>query len=281
MKKKILLASDLDGTLLFFDIIKGKRVYRHSQEDAQAIDGFRKAGHCFALCTGRSPDSIFQVLSQFPSLHFDSLILSSGAALYQITSQSPLKTQLQEIHTISAELAEEALRFFYADGGYSLYWSTTQSSYGFADRKFITEMAFQPNLVPFAQWQPSEILGIGLNPYSQSASDTQRAMEIINKRWGGLLNCFRNKLHIDISPFGVDKGSGHARLSQILGGDYIRCAVGDAHNDIPMFQAAGKDCSYLMAGGFSELAPLARCTVKSVADCITQIRNLYEEGYND
>ena len=68
------LASDFDNTLYFMDTEE-----RFRAQDVFEILFFRKEGGLFGICTGRSPDSIFDITGSF--LHPDFIISVSGALI--------------------------------------------------------------------------------------------------------------------------------------------------------------------------------------------------------
>ena len=71
---KTALASDFDNTLYFMNTEE-----RFRAQDVFEILFFRKRGGLFGICTGRSPDSILDIVGSF--MHPDFIISVSGALI--------------------------------------------------------------------------------------------------------------------------------------------------------------------------------------------------------
>ena len=75
----ILFASDFDSTLRFVD--ENYKGY-YKDEDVKAIDQFRKDGHVFGICTGRSLHGMDEDLEGAPEVDF--VIASSGGLITSV-----------------------------------------------------------------------------------------------------------------------------------------------------------------------------------------------------
>ena len=71
---KTALASDFDGTLYFMNTEE-----RFHAQDVFEILFYQKRGGVFGICTGRSPDSIFDIVGNF--IRPDFIISVSGALI--------------------------------------------------------------------------------------------------------------------------------------------------------------------------------------------------------
>ncbi|MGL5722049.1 MAG: HAD-IIB family hydrolase [Brevinema sp.] len=265
MHKK-LLASDWDGTL-----------YRHStisQEDIRAIKKFRQQGHYFALCTGRTPNSIRHALQDFPDLEVDGLILASGGAIYHATQQYPIEIKEDTSIWIPASDATECIRHFHLTGKYDVLWTTKDHSYClFLERDFAVEKHYHLTHLSLEEWgkSPENIISMGLVSQTRHHQDAIAAVDVINHRWKNTMTAFCNLFFVDVSAAGVHKGTGIKNLTRLLETTYTCYAIGDAQNDIPMFEEVGKENSFRMAEGVAGLDVLASRAVKSVAECIEQL----------
>ena len=264
MHKK-LLASDWDGTLY--------RQYDITQEDIRAIKDFRKQGHYFALCTGRTPNSIRHALLDFPDLEIDGFILASGGAIYQATQQHPINIEETQSFWIPADDARDFVRYFHDTGKYSIFWATRDTSYGLLERDPSEEKSRRLTMISVEEWcqNPVDVLSLGLTPFSHSEEDAIEALEVIAKKWSKTMAGFRNMIFVDVSAVNVDKGTGINSLSHLLENKYTCYVVGDAQNDIPMFEAVGRDRSFRMRDGVPELDKVAGRAVASISECINLI----------
>ncbi|MGL5253479.1 MAG: HAD-IIB family hydrolase [Brevinema sp.] len=272
MHKK-LLASDWDGTLFHKEHKDGVIYPIIKKEDIDAIREFRRQGHYFALCTGRTPNSIRHALLDFPDLEIDGLILASGGAIYQATRQHPIEIQENISFWIPSKDAVEFIRYFHDTGKFSIYWSTQKHCYGLLECNPASERSHALKLISLEDWcsSPVDVLSFGLSPISRSEKDAINALETISQKWGKSMTGFRNMTFVDVSANGVDKGTGIQQLSQLLNHEYHYYAIGDAQNDIPMFEKVGKNRSFRMAKGVAELDSVASRAVGSVAECIEQL----------
>lgn len=261
MRKK-LLASDWDGTLYRNHVI--------TQEDIDAIKKFRQQGHYFALCTGRTPNSIRHTLLNFPDLEIDGFILASGGAIYQATRQHPIEIEEVKSFWIPAKEAAEFVRHFHDTGKYTIYWSTKDTSYGLLERDPSATKAHRLTLISLEDWckNPEDVLSFGLTPMARTEEDAIEAVESIAQNWGKAMTGFRNLIYVDVSASGSDKGTGINNLNHYLENKYTCYAIGDAQNDIPMFQGVGKEYAFRMAQGAPELKNLASRAVSTIAECI-------------
>ena len=121
---KTALASDFDNTLFFMDTEE-----RFRAQDIFEILFYQKRGGLFGICTGRSPDSILDIVGSF--MHPDFIISVSGALVVdregKVLDSHPLMPDRKGIffrrYRISSSdqhrrilrtAAEYYLRYFYA-----------------------------------------------------------------------------------------------------------------------------------------------------------------------
>ncbi|MGL5722525.1 MAG: HAD-IIB family hydrolase [Brevinema sp.] len=273
MHKK-LLASDWDGTLSHKVLKDGELISVVSDEDLQAIKEFRRQGNYFALCTGRTPGSVREVLRAFPELEVDGFILASGGAIYQSSRQNPVEIKEEKSFLIPAKDSVEFIRYFHDTGKYKIHWSSRTINYGLAERNPAQKNRHQGlSIISLDEWikKPEDVICFGLAPFSGTEEDAFEALDVILSRWGNTMTGFRNTSFVDVCAKGVSKGTGLRYLKGLLANNYESYVIGDAQNDIPMFEEAGKNYAFRMEQGVPELQNLASRSVRSVAECIQQL----------
>ena len=230
-----LIALDMDGTLLRSDKTIGKRTLR-------AIGEAAAAGRAVCLATGRPLCEIAPYEKQLGPVRY--CMLESGALLYDRQEKKILKRR-----TIPSECIAPIL-------------DATQK-----EDMMVQAMAEGRSLVSgdeiprMAHWHMEVYEPL----YRQAATPVPDIREWIKRNAGGIekINLYhisrersrmtRDRLEglpierifaeqssLELSPKGVDKGSGLLDLCEVLGIPRERAiAVGDADNDLPMLRAAG------------------------------------------
>ena len=272
MKQK-LLACDVDGTL-----IQG-HTQHISQEDLNAIKKFRKAGHLFALCTGRTLVWTTPLIKKF-EIQTDGLILCNGSMLYKTNPNSSLDITKIESNSIPNKIGLEILEYFYNLQDYTLYWDDGTTTYEMKDRLLsqlstIIQENYSTHIsIEEALQLTSDFVTIGATPMSCDIETAEQMKKTILEKWGDHVDSFRNQYFVDMAPINSSKGVGVKNFQSYLSNDVDIYAVGDSFNDLPMFETVGKSNAFLMANGESSLATYASNTVKTVAECIDIILSL-------
>ena len=266
MKQK-LLACDIDGTL-----IQGHEQFI-SQEDLDAIKKFRKAGHLFALCTGRTLIWTKPLIEKF-NIQTDGLILCNGSMLYKTNPNSPLDITEIKNTSIPNKIGLEILEHFYHLKEYVLYWDDGTKTYEVKDRLLsqlstIIQENYSTHIsIEDAVKLTANFVAMGVTPMSCSVEDAEKVQKIISEKWNNQVDTFRNQYFIDVAPINSSKGNGIKNFQSYLSNDIDIYAVGDSFNDLPMFETVGKSNAFLMANGESSLATYTSNTVKTVTECI-------------
>ena len=266
MKQK-LLACDVDGTL-----IQGHEQFI-SKEDLDAIKKFRKAGHLFALCTGRTLVWTKPLLENF-KIQTDGLILCNGSMLYRVNPNSLLDITEIENNSIPNKTGLEIIEHFYHLKKYVLYWDDGNTTYEIEDRLLaelstIVQENYSTHIsITEALKLTGDFVAIGVTPLSCSVEEAEEVQKIISEKWDNRVDTFRNQYFIDVTPTESSKGNGIKKLQSHLPNDVDIYGVGDSFNDLPMFETVGKSNAFLMANGESSLTAYTSNTVKTVAECI-------------
>ena len=260
-----ILFSDIDGTLFMDGEI--------SKENIEAIRRFRAAGNTFMLCTGRMPPSVQVFLSEQPQLECDGAVLAEGAGVF-LTKGNPLKLELLEQKMIDKQIAWDIMTYVYEkEPKTTLHWSDGPRCMSIHERFETRPMGVTPEFRSFDEWKAEngEILTIVLGNIDGNSEDTKRVQRDIAKRWGQYTVSFINTHALDITAAGTDKGYGLLRAVQLLNPNSRYFGVGDSFNDVPMFEALGKDKAFFIESGEATLKHLAHISVSTVAECIEHI----------
>lgn len=245
---KTALASDFDNTLYFMDTEE-----RFRAQDVFEILFFRKEGGMFGICTGRSPDSIFDTVGDF--LRPDFIISVSGALIVDGEGK------VLDAHALPAETARlileeysgEAEAVIHADGHvYSLKE---------------VEYPLQICIGDFSELPQDAIYGISMRFENEEAA--QRAADRIRQKYGAEAAPYQNVRHVDIVASGCSKGTGVNRVREIFGIDCLG-GIGDSYNDLPLLEAS--DISFTFPDAPDKLREAADEIVFSVSGAIEKMR---------
>lgn len=213
---KKVLASDIDGTLIFRELEKS-----YKPEDLKAIQAFQKAGHLFGVCTGR-PLCNFDEIRK---LNLDFYIVSSGAILldkdFQIIEEYPITKKLAK--TVFDDYKDEAGIIVQTGSNINMYMTFEETT---GDHVCIINH--------FDEIDEDKIYGISL------VVDSDKTAMLIKKQLDNKypeLEGFQNKNSIDIVKKGCSKGTAIKRLKQILNSNEMS-GIGDSYNDIPLLESA-------------------------------------------
>lgn len=225
-----LLASDLDGTLIFDRTI--------SSTDAAAIQRWRDAGHLAACATGKSLHAT-QYALEGTGVSFDFYVLYTGAVITDATFQVIAKRHLATdvVHTILGRLAgREGVGVFATTlfGPDRMVWSTLPEG---------SATDIMQTFEPITQEALLEETVIGLPIWvAGGPEEVNKLADALREEHGTAADVHVNQNFIDIVPPDTDKGQGLAALQQMLNTDDASplrtYAMGDSYNDLHMFQWA-------------------------------------------
>ncbi len=230
-----LMAIDMDGTLLD----SSKRVLPSSTE---AIEEALDAGRQIAICSGRCPVMIEMDRDDFTRVRY--AICGSGSAIYDLHERRLLRET-----TLDHALLDLALE---ASEGED-YICEAFSGPGFY---------FEPDMV---ERMPDYYMGIYVPLYAKTGTPmegferrlrepsfpvqkfnlhfrTPEARSRVRERLESapLELAYSDEASLELSPIGVNKGTGMLELAELLGiPREATIAIGDADNDLPMLRDAG------------------------------------------
>ena len=244
---KTALASDFDNTLYFMDTEE-----RFRAQDVFEILFYQKRGGLFGICTGRSPDSIFDIVGSF--MHPDFIISVSGALIVDGEGK------VLDSHSLAPQAAEAILKDYESEARMVVH----------ADGKVYTlgeaEYPLQVCVKEFAQIPQDAIYDISMRFKDEEAA--AEAAAAITSKYGAQAAPYQNVRHVDIVAAGCSKGTGAARVKEIFGIDRLG-GIGDSYNDLPLLQAS--DIGFTFASAPAMLREEADEIVLSVSQAIEKL----------
>ena len=219
-----LLATDLDGTLVFHHVVR--------QADAEALVRWRAADNLLVLATGRSVRLVQHAVevaraSTSIGLDYDYAVRAIGDV-----AQAPV----------------------------SVFASTLERDYVLDDPIGLsTDQRTPPDRFTVAPL--SQVAGLGVTSMPLHIPDVRTAAALargLEETVDGI-SCTRSTGFVDVTAAGESKGAGLGRLAELLAERGVEvsevAAVGDSWNDISMFERADVPCA--MAGAPGEVVEAA------------------------
>ncbi len=224
--KKLLLATDMDGTLLTTD----KRI---TQENLDAIDKFTKAGGIFTIATGRSLLSAQRYLDK---LTIDvPLIVFNGGAIYDLKTEQRIWEY--NLPDSAHECVKDVMEHFPTVG---IEMLKGDDIFVPVMTQMIHDHVVIENLSHIEM--PLEQIPTGCIKvlFATDEKTMDDLIEYIGNKDYKHLDFLRSaKEYYEILPPGVTKGSALVKLCEILDVDIENTiAVGDYNNDIQMIMNA-------------------------------------------
>ena len=265
-----MLASDLDGTLLF----KGKV----SDENKKALKKFKTNGGIFSLSTGRAYKEIENIIKEM-DIRPDYFILNNGALILDDKAEIIHKSDLDYKAT------KEILAYIkkYTDmvsiqTGFKSYAIVSKLTklkikirmiiknlvYGL---NYKDERVYVKNLDEIENVKNETFTLMAANFNKYPVEEIQKVADYINNNYGDYVECYRNTIFLDIVPKGCSKGHGVKCVSEIvdLHMDNVY-TIGDSWNDDSMFQVTKNSFTFTYAE--EGLQKKTTHVVETVAQCI-------------
>ncbi len=224
---KILLLSDMDGTLLDSES-------RVSKENLAAVKRFIEHGGSFGIATGRSQLNSVLFLDE---LQINApCILYNGGAIYDFDAKRfitlnelPKQGLVEFIKYCLKEYPETDLQIYCPE---MCYFVSEEERTG----KDIVALHQPCRFCEIEELMERPWIKILISAETKQLHSIHKAMADFGL--DGIDSVFSSEIYLELLPFGVNKGSALTRLREYLGGDYTIYAVGDYNNDVEMLQAA-------------------------------------------
>ncbi len=217
----VLLASDMDGTLLTSD-------HRVSAANRAAIERFMADGGHFAVATGRSLQGFATIEPRVP--YNAPCILSNGSCVYDYGKQSALVTRpLQHDYRRVCRAVLDAfdglpLEVHNLDAIY--VYQPTLYSQGHFDAIGVTPVVCDDYDALPEPWLKAL--------FTDDENRLQQVQAFIQQRYGDWFDCvFSHKYLLELQDKSANKGALVAWLAERVGARRVYC-VGDGENDLSM-----------------------------------------------
>ena len=232
-----LIVFDMDGTLLD----GAKRVLPSSVD---AIGRALAAGLVVAIGSGRCPGLVACYAAELPGVRY--AICSSGATLYDLAERRVLARHSIEPSLI-ARLRELAAGTDFSPDAFSgrdFYYPTAdlEELAGYGTGAYV-ELFREAGIGVDDVWET--VLGPGvavekIDLHFSNLADRDVVRDRIQAEGLALELAYSDSTTLEVSPGGVNKGTGLAALAGLLGVPMeATIAVGDSNNDLPMLAMAG------------------------------------------
>ena len=244
---KTALASDFDNTLFFMDTEE-----RFRAQDIFEILFYQKRGGLFGICTGRSPDSILDIVGSF--MHPDFIISVSGALVVD------REGKVLDSHPLMPDTARAILQDY--DSKATMVVHAGGRVYSFGD----IEYPLQISIGEFSELPQSTIYGISMR--FKDEKEAAEAAAAIKEKYGAYAAPYQNVRHVDVVAAGCSKGTGAAKVREHFGIEKLG-GIGDSYNDLPLIQAS--DVGFTFPDAPEKLRKEADEIVISVAQAIEKL----------
>lgn len=240
-----LFVSDLDGTML-------PNRSAVSRENIEAVRRAADAGVVVTIATGRMFEAALPVAE---ALGLDVPVIAYNGGLIKSPSG-----RVYEEHTIETQTAREIVAFCHDRGWYIQEYSGGRLRYAeqCAESQFYENSQGVPGIAVGREGLLAHAAGnCKLLLVTEGRAATVARSEEIMAAFGDAVDVTRSADRlIEIVPKGISKASALRSLAAKLGISIAETmAIGDAYNDLPMLQAAGK--SVAMGNAFPEVKAAA------------------------
>ncbi len=229
--RNVLLASDLDGTLLNSE-------HQIDRENRDAIRYFVENGGTFTVATGR-PTNVAK--PYFDELAINApVILYNGGAIYDLKTERML--YLKKLGDGFFGAAKDVMRRFPEVGvEFHTLDEIYLASYSEASKNHFEIIHKEFVLTPIDEIRSPVIKGL----FTQSPDYLVDVAQYFEEKFRGQYSMTSSfPFFLEITDKNVHKGNALTELSKLLHVDKSRiCVVGDSFNDVEMFGAAGMSCA--------------------------------------
>ena len=236
-----LLATDLDGTLVFHHVV--------GQADAEALVRWRAAGNLLVLATGRSVRLVQHAVevaraSTSIGLDYDYAVCATGTTVIDAAGQVHCTRMLEadQVRAVVRAIGDVV------QAPVSVFASTLERDYVLDDPIGLsTDQRTPPDR--FTAAPLSQVAGLGVTSMPLHIPDVRAAAALargLEETVDGI-SCTRSTGFVDVTAAGESKGTGLGRLAELLASQGVEvsemAAVGDSWNDISMFERADVPCA--------------------------------------
>lgn len=253
MKK--LLASDLDGTLIFKKLPHEKDLFRDN--DKNAIKKFKNDGGVFVVSTGRPMNAVTD-LEEVNDIKVDYFVLLNGA--YIANSKKEVVRQLFIEDNIAKKIIEKIIAKGIKpviDTGKYTYIFDKKNDFPFPNLKFVEHFDELEHRASF----------IAMRLDDMTIEEMDKFKDELESEFLQDVSVYRNTKFVDVVPKGCSKGDGVKFVSKIVDiqpKDIY--TIGDSYNDVAMFDITENSFTFNRAE--EGVKTFAKNLVDDVAQCI-------------
>ncbi|MGL4851002.1 MAG: Cof-type HAD-IIB family hydrolase [Clostridium sp.] len=248
MKK--LLASDLDGTLVFEN--------KMPKENMESVKKLNESGQVFIVSTGRPLNGV-DILEEEFNIGIDYYVLLNGALILDKDKKTVLhkKIERKTVEEILDKYIKEDMNVS-VETGYTTYVLGKGGNLPYPEQKIVNGI----------EDVNDEISLISIYIPNRKIVEIDEIKEMINSSYDEVV-AYRNSNYIDVVPKGCSKGNGvmHVAKELSIEKDNIY-TIGDSWNDVTMFKMTKN--SFTFHEVEESLKENANHIVKSVSECIEE-----------
>lgn len=255
-----LIATDLDGTLMFTDHLTV------TPRTVGALGNAHEMGVKIAVATGRPRTLIDDVIRQVPFT--DYIIYSNGACVYDRNTEKNIYSSL-----IDGKIAAELIKYFIENKVFFEIYADGRSFYQLGTEEFFDNTAFPQEFIEEVMKTMTGCRNLAeylngnciekITLYSVNDRDIENFKEKFLSYNLAVASSFAGNL--EATAGAADKGAALKGICSAIGITADECmSFGDAGNDIPMLQFAGY--SFAMENGTDECKAAAKYIAASNAE---------------
>ena len=221
-------ASDYDGTLF--------RQRTIAPEDVEGVKKWRAAGHKFGVVSGRDYGMLMPQL-QYYGIESDYAICNNGGIILK-DDGTPLWQGSIPLKVLTEIVREPSVR-----RSFHFAFSAVDKTYLYHERdgSWIMREAKEWDF-PIVKMEEQDIMSLPqIHQFClgyHEAGEADETSAIINEKYGMFVHAYPNGCSVDITPVGVSKSQGIAKLLELMDWQEAEVyAIGDESNDLPMLEA--------------------------------------------
>ena len=260
---RILLASDLDGTLIIDNKV--------SDENKEAIQKFKEEEGVFVVSTGRPFNGVEKVMKDL-NIRPDYLILNNGALImkeHEIVHKENIDYSVVKsiVETISSDKIMISIETGFATHPIDFTEERVEKAFLASIEQTFENIIHINKLEDLDEDERENISLISVFSPNMSIEEVQKVCDKINNDYSDYVVGYRNNRFIDVVPKNCSKGMAVKWVSdkESIHIDNVY-TIGDSWNDDSMFEITNNSFTFYHAE--EELQKRVKYVVKTVSECI-------------
>ncbi len=247
----VVLASDLDGTLVRHDIVDSNNV--------ESLNKLKSLGGMFIIATGRPYNGVYPLVNKY-NLEVDYNILLNGALIIDKDKNIIVHKTIpfDVVFNISKFVMDLNPKLSFETGFKTYTLDSVHCNLPYDDKEIIFDINNISN---------DDISLVSMYFEDLSLEKIDDICRTINDLFGEYCVAYRNTSYIDVVPCGCSKGSAIEYVCSSMNIDYDNLyTIGDSFNDVSMFDITNN--SFTFYDCENELKNYVSNVVSSVSQCI-------------